>query len=613
MSTALTATSVQPFAQAHVAAEDPSNSTLESSPQPMFPLSSPDATRDVAESQPRNIESPQHISQQPDNTMAAHVNALHQSLLHLPGAVPPSAIVPRVTRVIPSEGPISGGLEVTIFGDGFYNDVDLLFGHTSASRLHLHSSQTIVCVIPPSFQAGLVNVSLKGFPQPPGFQVLFRYRDTNEEDLMRLALAVQYHRTTGKFADASDIARSIINSQQSLLESSQGQHQHLPGNNTMDLELSILGVLDVIDQADSAVPPRYNLRLPSNRQTMLHLSASLGYHRLMAGLVARGANPNLRDSNGMSAMHMACLYGRTKIVRKLLSVGGDPTIRSTRSYTPLDLATNQEIHQVISTFQHHAGSRSVGATPTSHRSRSSSFASFHSLHHPLFAEDATHADVIGPPLQDAVVGVYRSQPTTPAQAYARSRRNSKSGQPTFFRNHAEDDVAANTHLVAAAAAMAVWRDNLAGQIQQFQQSVQRTLPNLQMPNLSPMNLPPLPTFEAYHEHPMVRRISSLVPRMNSPPEPPAYDEIYPDAAPTDLSVKKASAARAMGDALIDQKCAANFDKPETSESAVGKPDEMLRLVPNGKEKKLKNDRKLFFVWVCHLENGECWDHGLTGN
>ncbi|KAL9577403.1 MAG: hypothetical protein Q9212_006385 [Teloschistes hypoglaucus] len=607
--TAFTTTSIGPPTQAHAAAEDTGISTLELSPPPILLSSVSASMRDVDESQPSDIGSPPHINQQPDNTMADHVNALHQSLLHLPGAVLPSAIVPRVTRVIPSEGPISGGIEVTIFGEGFYNDVDLLFGSFSASRIQLHSSQTIICLIPPSFQAGLVNVSLKGFPPPPGFQVMFRYKDTNEEDLMRLALAVQYHRTTGKFADASDIARSIINSQQSMNGSSPDQHQHLPGNNTMDLELSILGVLDVIDQADSAVPPRYNLRQSYNRQTMLHLSASLGYHRLMAGLVARGARPNLCDRNGMTPMHMACLYGRTRIVRKLLSVGGDPTIRSIQGLTPLDLAKDPHIHHLIRTFQRHVRSRSVGATPTSHLSRSSSFASFNSLHRPLFTDEATLADDIGSSSSDVVARAYRSQPTTPAQAYARSRRNSKSNQPPFFANQAPDDVATNTHLVAAAAAMTVWRDNLAGQIHQFQQSLQRTLPNLQMPNLPPMNLPPLPNFEAYQEHPMVRRISSLVPRKNSPPEPPeppAYEEIYPDAGPTGLSsVKKASAAaRAMDEALVDQKCAVVFDQHQTSSSrsaaaaaaAAGQPDEILHLAHGRKEKKLRNDRKLFFIW-----------------
>ncbi|KAL8691235.1 MAG: hypothetical protein Q9218_003493 [Villophora microphyllina] len=592
-----TTTQARPTTHERAVGGQNSNTVLESSPQPMFPLSDSNSMRDVTDSQPSGIESPQHIHQQSDNIMAAHASALHQSLLHVPGAIAPSAIVPRLTRIIPSEGPISGGVEVTVFGDGFYDGIDMLFGNATASRLQLHNSQVLICVIPPSVQAGLVNVSVKGFPQPLGLQVLFRYIDTNEQDLMRLALAVQYHRTTGKFANASDIARSIIHSQQSTDNSSQGQHQQLPGNNTMDLELSILGVLDVIDQADSTVTPRYNLRQPSNGQTMLHLSASLGYHRLTAGLLARGASPNLRDRNDMTAMHMACLHGHTKIVRKLLSAGGDPTVCSVLGLTAVDMGTSQEIQQVISTFQRHTRSRSVGATPTSYLSRASSFASLQSSHRALFTGDA---GVIDSSLQDVIAGAYRSQPLTPAQAWARSRRNSASDRQPYYPTQIPSDPITNTHLVGAAAAMAVWRDNLAGQIQQFQQSLQRTLPNLQMPNLSPMNLPPLPNFEAYQEHPMVRRISSLVPRMNNPPAPPAYDEIYPDATPMDLSVKKASAARAMGDAIIDQKCAVNFDQPEASGNIVQQQHNELRLVHARQEKKLRNDRKLFFVWVSHL-------------
>lgn len=105
---------------------------------------------------------------------------------------------------------------------------------------------------------------------------------------------------------------------------------------------------------------------------------------------------------------------------------------------------------------------------------------------------------------------------------------------------------------------------------------------------------------------MVRRISSLVPRMNSPPAPPAYDDIYPDAAESNADVKKASAARAAGDAFMDDKCATNFDQTEASSSSLVRAmsvastkdqQEALRLFRAGKVKKLSNDRKLFFVWV----------------
>lgn len=572
--TAPAASSALPMTQGNTAVSNPSVPRAEQSPDPSIHTSDEDHMADSEASKPPSIRP------QPDLNMAAHASALHQSLLHVPGAIAPPAVTPKVFRVIPSEGPKSGGIEITILGEGFYPGIDVLFANAAGTRLAIWGSQTITCLIPPSFQAGLVRVSVGGHHQPDP-QVYFRYIDTDERDLMRLALAVQYHRTTGKFANPSDIARSIIGSQQAQAhqQASQGaQHQQQFASSTVNFELSILAVLDIIDQADSDIVPRYNACQP-NGQTMLHLSASLGYHRLAAGLLARGANPSLRDRNGMSAMHFACLHGHTKVVRKLLSAGGDPSLRSLLGLTPIDMATTHDVYEIMSNVERHRRSRSVGATPASQMSRASSMMSTPSMRAAFLGGNTAVGDG-SLPFDEALVEAYRSRPVTPAQIWARSRRNSAKDHERFFSGQHTNDPGTNTHLVAAATAMAAWRDNLAGQIQYFQQSVQRTLPNLQIPTL-----PPLPNFDAYQEHPMVRRISSLVPRMNSPPAPPAYDEIYPDSVQEDSDVKKASAARAVGDAFLDEKCAVNFDR--------------IKAEPSGDVKRLRNDRKLFMIWVGH--------------
>lgn len=567
-----------------------------------MPVSGSDPPAGVTASHHSNAQSPQPIQSQSNTDMTAHAQALHHSLLHVSGTVTPAVVAPTLARVIPSEGPKSGGIEVTILGEGFHSGLDVLFADAVATQTTVFNSGTMICLIPPSFQAGLVRVSLRGRHQPDP-QVWFRYNDTDEEDLMRLALAVFHHRNTGKVANASDIARSIIGGQPS--QNSQpfingNQHPQNSAIRRMELELSILGVIDLIDQTDSVIAPRYSICRP-NGQTMLHLSASLGYHRLVAGLLARGVNPDLRDRNGMSAMHMACLQGHAKVVRKLLSAGGDPTLRSLLGLAPIDMATTREVHQLTSTNAHHTRPSSVAATPVSHHSRASSVASIHSMWGTQIGRHTPIGDS-NMPYSDALVEAYRSRPVTPADVWARSRRNSTSDKKPFVSGQIPDDPTANTHLVAAAAAMAAWRENLAGQIQHFQQSVQRTLPNLQMPNL-----PPLPNFEGYQELPMVRRISSLVPRMNPPAAPPAYEEIYPESTGHDSVVKKASVARAIGDALVDEQCAANFDRPEASfqpsigtmtEASTKDQPEELRLARGRKVKKLSNDRKLFFVWVC---------------
>ncbi|KAL8806576.1 MAG: hypothetical protein Q9182_001223, partial [Xanthomendoza sp. 2 TL-2023] len=539
----------------------------ESSPQQSTPPSAsdsdpiPDLDMAIIPSNRNGTQSPQPEQPLAQTDMKSHAQALHHSLLGLPGAMMPASELPMVYRTIPTEGPISGGLEVTILGEGFYHGLDVCFAGALATSTVVLNSQTIVCCIPPSFQPGLVPVTLRGLHQadPP---VLFRYVDTDERDLMRLALTVFHHRNTGKFANPGDVARSIIGSQANgnPIVTNITQHQQNSGFGAMDLELSILAVIDMIDQADTSIAPRYNF-YQTTGHTMLHLSAALGYHKLVAGLLARGANPDFRDRNGMSAMHMACFRGRSKVVRKLLAAGGDPSIRSLLGVAPIDMATTCEVYHVVSSIERHTRSRSFGATPISHFSGASSPASI-------------EPDVA---LNNAIVEAYKSRVVTPSPIWARSRRNSVSEQQQqqqqrFFPSKSTGDAASNTHMASVAAAMAAY----------FQQSVQKTLPHLQVP--------PLPTFEAYQEHPMVRRISSLVPRMNAapPPPPPSYEEIYPESSQKD--VKMASIAHALGEAVMDKKCAMHF------EHAPRDPPHELRLARERNVKKLSNDRKLFFVW-----------------
>lgn len=569
-------------------------------------FSDSDSMPGLAVSNPSGGQSPPAALTQPSTEMAAHAHALHHSLLHVSGAQRPQTDRPTIVRVIPCEGPKSGGIDVTVLGEGFPDNVDVLFADAVATRTIVMNSQTLVCTIPPSYQAGFVQLSLRGLEQPDP-QVWFRYNDTDEADLMKLALAVLHHRNTGKLAHAGDIARSIIGGQQSQdnQQNPNGtngtDHSHNSETAAMDLELSVLGVIDLIDQTDSAVTPFYSLS-QNGGQTMLHLSASLGYHRLVAGLLARGMNPDLRDRNGLSAMHMACFHGHTKVIRKLLSAGADSTLRSWLGLTPTDMATTLTVRQLLSSTRSHTRSRSVGATPISQLSRASSFA----LTNPTWCEPFRDQNLMNNSKasfnnNNTLIESYQSRPSTPAEAWVRSRRNSASDPPRYLPVPAIDDPVANNHLVAAAAAMAAARDNFAAQIQYFQQSVQQTLPNLQIPHL-----PPLPNFEAYQGHPMVRRISSLVPRMNSSPAPPPYEEVFPETMTRNKNVEKASAADSMGDTLTHKKCSTDLDPTEVdprslmkvlSEASTEEQQERLRLARAMGVKCLSKDRKLFFIWV----------------
>lgn len=563
----------------------------------------------VSVSRGSGTQSPRPLQPFLTNDMNAHAQALHHSLLPLTGASGRPVTAPKVLDTIPKEGPVAGGIEVCIKGEGFFNGLEVLFADSPATGSVVQSSTVIFCTIPPATEAGPVHVTLGGRPQSEP-RVLFHYRATDEHDIMSTALRILHYRTTRKWMDPRDVALKIIDGPQSNGQQSHSvdaQYQKQLALSGLDLESSILAVIDQIDQAGTSIASLYDLR-QSNGQTMLHLSASLGFRQLAAGLLARGANPNCRDRNGMSPMHMACLRGHTAVIRMLLSAGGDPTTRSLLGLAPIDMAMVQEVCLLMSSIEQHKRSRSLGATPVSYLSRANSPASNRSTTAMGFGEPVNVGD-IDVAVHNANVEAYRSHPVTPAQVWARSRRNSVAAQQQALLAGSAEHTPNDNHVVTAAAAMAAWRDNLAGQIHHFQQSVQRTLPNLQVPNL-----PPLPTFEGYQESPMLRRISSLVPGRNAAPAPPSYDEIYPDPLPSDVDVKKASTASALGDAVIDSTCAAVFDNLKVNQVEITDTDrpammraiaeastklqkEQLRLAHAKNVKKLSNDRKLFFIWV----------------
>ena len=577
---------------------------------------------------------------------------------------------PTIHRLVPGKGSKSGGMEIICLGSGFCPGLEVMFGDSLATTTTYWGETTLVCLLPPAIQAGVVQVTFKHIyqqqlqtqryssPHVPKQLAYFEYIDDDEEELMRQALAIVNSKVSGR-ADPREIAQRLINVHAHAsgtgawtggsTQSGDQQRQSFFSNSSivdsMDLETALLSCLDLIDLDDSPYKARLNLQR-SNGQSMLHLSASLGYHRLLAGLLARGANPDLRDKNGMSPMHMASLRGHAQIVRRLCSAGADPTLRSLRGYTPIDMASSQEVSKAISIIGCRPRPRSAGATSFSRESRSSSTNSFSSSRH---APSLTDSVQISPDYSDdedlvdeGVIGAARVHPMTPAQLWAQSRRNSIVAEQTLITEHSPENLAGDARGLAAPAALAAWRDQLAAQIQQFQNSVPWTLPHLQLPTL-----PPMPNLPDYQANPMVRRISSLVPRHSRPgtssdcpqdgresesnwwdlfrstsyasappppePSPPAYEEIYPQEAQQDLDTKKSSALIASADAALDEKCALNFDQAEIGRSAESssttevrkgqesgvtwQENKLLVVVQSKKKTKIQNDKKLFVVWV----------------
>jgi hypothetical protein len=577
---------------------------------------------------------------------------------------------PVIHKLIPSEGSVSGGTEVTLLGSGFYQGLEVCFGDSLATTTTYWGKKCLHCLTPPAIRPGTVPVLFKqDHPQfgqmqqhsPLGQKqhILFTYTDDREQEMMKLALNIVGSKMTGQSQDPVSFARQVVASasQQSQWKlqggGGQGGHQRPAYNNALsaqlDLETQLLRCLDLIDLDDSARIPRYDLKRPTG-QTLLHYASSLGLTRFVAGLLARGADPNQLDNNGLTPMHLAAMSGQTGIVRRLRLAGADHTIRSLRNYTPSDLATTLSARQATLVSRHHIRSLSAGSMPVKSGSRSTSAMSSQSFWAGSsnqsfeYSSDSSSGS-------ESEEEVPRSNPMIRVNAAGTPKRM------TPRRGSMQLDVSKSASippnqssnvvpgLLAPPAAMIAWRDQLAAQIQQFQQSV-NWLPNLPA-------LPPMPTLPDYQTHPMMRRISSLVPHRAATPRntgsradsrdsrwwdflsgtpqtsaPPAYEDLFgkQDSA-EDLTLKKSSAIQAAADAALDQHFASLSSQASSSrlEQVVGdvkigrnstskESREQLRMVHAQKVKRIGSDWNLFIIWVSLLlRSGICYLLGSYAN
>ncbi|KAK6330497.1 hypothetical protein TWF696_003387 [Orbilia brochopaga] len=302
-------------------------------------------------------------SQRPVFTPAQFAQVQSQ-LLNVANGQLSQALIPfDITRIVPTEGPCQGGIEVTILGSGFQRSHTVYFGERQAPRTEYWSDTTIVCLLPPSSKPGTVPVVMRYAAQPamtlPGRAGRFIYTDDTEQKMLALALQVINAKWSGKIEPPKDIAMRLLMDEKSPgggggNSSSSGSHrshstqsmqalQILQSPLTpMDLEAQLLKLLDIIDMDDSPYQAKLNLR---NRQgqTMLHHACALGLSRFTAALLARGANPDAMDKGGFTPTHFAVLKGHKELVRRLRVNRADVNARSLSGVAPEDLTDAEDI------------------------------------------------------------------------------------------------------------------------------------------------------------------------------------------------------------------------------------------------------------------------------
>ena len=511
---------------------------------------------------------------------------------------------PLIHKLVPGEGSVTGGTEVTLLGNGFYQGLEVMFGDTEATTTTFWGEKCLNCIAPPALQPGTVTVVFKhehrNYVQqsPQARPMLFTYTDDRELEMFRLAL-----RTIGKHMslptdDPYSAAQQLLqSSQQSLWGAPSGYMGQQRGGggvpmDMLELETTMVQLLDYMDLRAPSALTKLDVRRPTGL-TMLHLASSLGLTRFVAGLLARGANPHLLDNNGHTPMHHAAMSGHTHIIHRLRMSGASHKVRSLKSFTPADLATSLLAYQAVTVPSAHYRSRSLGGTPMRLHSRNESSTSLHSFweQETDYSTDSESEDGDRP--HDLAPTRSRSRPS--------SRRGShQSSQLTLAPPQPE----ANETLMTA------WRDQLQGHIQRYNEATQA------LQSMMP-SFPALANLQQDYQANVVRRVSQLFPqrpstsgsnprrnegwwdtltgRSPSPTQqPPAYESLFPADGPSadDLSLKKLSEETAAADTVADR----HFEAQSSSQAQNDEMGDML-VSRNIKRVELSQDRKLFFIWV----------------
>jgi ankyrin repeat protein len=80
----------------------------------------------------------------------------------------------------------------------------------------------------------------------------------------------------------------------------------------------------------------------NNMTTMLHEAVVMDRKEIISFLLNQGANPNIRDRNGMTPMLKAAALGREFAILELVKYGVNPQQRDPYGYTPYEKAVLHE-------------------------------------------------------------------------------------------------------------------------------------------------------------------------------------------------------------------------------------------------------------------------------
>ncbi|SCU81105.1 LADA_0B11232g1_1 [Lachancea dasiensis] len=260
--------------------------------------------------------------------------------------------LPYINRVIPAQGPVKGGIEVTLLGSHFKPGMIVKFGENKALSTQCWSESTMVTYLPPSCKSGEVLVTVFDKEDEQHLDLLgpmsnskatFTYVDDTDRQLIELALQIVGLKMNGKLEDARNIAKRIVghdsgpsnNSPDSIAANgSQNNYSTGHGQVMFSDESLLLRVVKLLNSSS-------NLSMCDEEgQTLLHLACLKGYFQLASTLVRKGARVDAKDSFGLYPLHFACLNGDARIIRLLVQCKAAIHVEAMNGATPRELFIN---------------------------------------------------------------------------------------------------------------------------------------------------------------------------------------------------------------------------------------------------------------------------------
>lgn len=265
--------------------------------------------------------------------------------------------IPMIQRIIPAQGPIRGGIEVTLLGTNFHQGLQVKFGTNVSMATQCWSETTMVTYLPPASIAGPVLVTLDSSAESPngssgmdgvginGSGQIFTYTDDTDRQLIELALQIVGLKMNGKLEDAKNIAKRIVGTNGDM---SPNNSQGVSPNNsniqvsggydaaatidwmamastqmeelsqtTLNHEEILLKFLNIVNLPNSPISSP-NWGVSNNEgQSILHLASFMNYDKLCYYLIKQGAKVDMLDKNGFMPLHLAFLKGNRGIIKLL--------------------------------------------------------------------------------------------------------------------------------------------------------------------------------------------------------------------------------------------------------------------------------------------------------